>query len=60
MFYLKTYNIPDRSIAKKFSIETIFYDAPFGCHNCWNYLNQDEMKILTDKYSELKELINLQ
>ncbi len=54
------YNVPSYTIAKMFSVEAIFYDDPFGIHNCWKYLNKDEMALLTNKYSEIKELLHLQ
>lgn len=54
------YNVPDCSIAKMFSVETLFYDKPFGVHNCWMYLHKDNIDFLTNKYPEIKELIELQ
>jgi hypothetical protein len=54
------YNVPDYTIAKLFSVETLFYDRPFGIHNCWRYLNKENMDFLINKYSDLQELMNLQ
>ena len=54
------YNVPDYTIARMFSVETLFYDRPFGVHNCWRYLNKENLDVLINKYSDLQELINLQ
>jgi hypothetical protein len=54
------YNVPDYTIARMFSVETLFYDRPFGVHNCWRYLNKENLDFLINKYSDLQELINLQ
>lgn len=55
-----SYNIPDYTIARMFSVETLFYDSPFGLHNCWKYLNVEDLLFLINKYSELQELMYLQ
>ena len=55
-----SYDVPTFSEAKQFSVETVFYDSPFGIHNCWNFLKPEDMMVLTNKYSEILELINLQ
>lgn len=54
------YNVPDFMIAKMFSVETTFYDKPFGIHRCWANLPKDEIEFLTNQYPEIKELIELQ
>lgn len=54
------YNIPIPSEACKFSIETMFYDTPFGIHNCWRYLSKENMDFLKNKYNGIQELIDLQ
>ena len=54
------YNIPIPSEACKFSIETMFYDTPFGIHNCWRYLSKENMDFLKNKYNSIQELIDLQ
>lgn len=54
------YNVPDYTLARMFSVETLFYDRPFGVHNCWRYLNKENLDFLINKYSDLQELINLQ
>lgn len=54
------YNVPTGSEASKFSVETIFYDSPFGIHNCWRYLPKENMIFLMNTYSGIQELMNLQ
>ena len=54
------YNVPDYTKAKMFSVETLFYDSPFGVHNCWIHLNKANLDFLTIKYPDIKKLINLQ
>jgi hypothetical protein len=54
------YNRPPASEARAFSIETVFYDAPFGIHNCWKYVSKENMALLMNTYSEIRELIDLQ
>ena len=46
--------------AKKFAVETTFYDSPFGIHNCWKWLNKENVSALFNKYSEISELQKLQ
>ncbi len=53
------YHRPSIELAKTFSVETIFHESPFGIHNCWRYLNHDEINHLENK-SELRRLIHLQ
>jgi hypothetical protein len=55
-----TYHIPSFEIAKRFSVEMVFYEAPFGIHNCWKYLSSAEMDTLTTRYPEIKTLMELQ
>ena len=55
-----SYNVPDWVTAKMFSVEGIFYDKPFGVHRCWVSLSKNETACLTNKYPEIKELIELQ
>ena len=40
-------NIPTKNIASQFSVETIFYDNPVGCHAPFRYLNLENLKKLT-------------
>jgi hypothetical protein len=54
------YNIANFETANRFSVETVFNEKPFGIHNCWKYLNQEEILFLTTKYPEISELIKLQ
>ena len=55
-----TYNVPNYEMAKMFSVETEFYEKPFGIHNCWTHLSKNNINFLTNKYPELKELMKLQ
>jgi hypothetical protein len=54
------YNLPDYNTAKMFSVETVFYESPFGIHNCWNHLKKEDTTFLINTYSEIQDLINLQ
>ena len=54
------YNVPNYTKAQLFSVESLFYDSPFGVHNCWNNLNKQMIDLLTIKYPDIKNLINLQ
>lgn len=51
---------PNAQIAQEFSIETTFYDKPFGIHKIWNYLNEKDLSKLISVYPEIKTLIELQ
>jgi hypothetical protein len=42
--------------AKEFSIESVFYDAPFGIHACWKGLSQTEMDLLLKLYPDINKL----
>lgn len=55
-----TYHVPSFEMAKRFSVETVFYDTPFGIHNCWKYLSSTELDELIHLYPELRTLIELQ
>ncbi len=54
------YHVPSFEMAKRFSVETVFYDSPFGIHNCWKYLPSTEVDELIRLYPELRTLIELQ
>jgi len=54
------YYRPTASEARAFSVETVSYDAPFAIHNCWKYLSNENMNLLTNRYSEIQKLIDLQ
>lgn len=54
------YHLPSFEQAKRFSVETVFYDAPFGIHNCWKYLSSTELQELTTRYPDIKTLMELQ
>lgn len=47
---------PSYEKALEFSIETDYYDSPFGCHKCWDYLHSN-MDILYKRYPDLKLLV---
>jgi hypothetical protein len=53
-------NKPSFEKAKTFSIETVFYENPFGVHNFWTHLNETEKNIIFEKYPETKILYSLQ
>jgi hypothetical protein len=53
------YSVPTCTHAKKFSIETVFDDSPFGIHNCWRFLSKENVEILLTKYPYIKTLIQL-
>jgi hypothetical protein len=53
------YHVPPCIHAKKFSIETVFDDSPFGVHNFWKYFSTENKEILLSKYPYLKTLIQL-
>jgi hypothetical protein len=56
-----SYNVPSCDQAKSFCVETMFHEAPFGIHNCWKAMwDRNALDILINKYSEIKELIDLQ
>jgi len=51
-------NKPEFDESKKFSVESIFYDSPFGVHKAWAYLSDDEQNELNEHckaYKTLKE-----
>jgi hypothetical protein len=45
--------------AKRFAVETVFYEAPFGIHAPWKHLKEEEMRTLKEKYPVIQELIRL-
>jgi len=55
-----SYHVPSFEMAKHFSVETVFYDTPFGIHNCWKYLSSQEVGELIKIYPEITTLIRLQ
>ena len=46
---------PSPGKASKFSVETVFYSQPFGCHKPWCYIPQ-----FVDLHPEVQKLISLQ
>ena len=51
--------VPNFNKAKKFSVETQFFESPFGVHNCYNYLSSQDWNYLSNKYVDLKKLYEL-
>jgi hypothetical protein len=51
---------PNVKKAQEFSIETTYYDKPFGIHKIWSYLSENELKKLIDLYQQIQTLIDLQ
>lgn len=48
------------NIAKKFSVESIYYPKPFGVHKCWCTLSKTEWKKMVANNKELEILRYLQ
>jgi hypothetical protein len=53
-------NTPPYDTASIFSIESVYYEEPFGCHKCWNYLSRQQMSRLRELHEglELLEMYN--
>ena len=45
--------------AQSFSVETVFHEIPFGIHNCYNHLSEEEWLYLANKYPDLDTLKKL-
>ena len=58
--YYKNINKPCTSKAQEFSIETTYYEMPFGIHKIWDYLSKEDVNKLINIYPEIKTLILLQ
>ena len=58
--YYKNINKPCTNKAQEFSIETTFYEEPFGLHRVWSYLTKEQLNYLINLYPEIKTLIDLQ
>src|SRR5574337_559694 len=41
--------VAPKEIAKKFSVETIYYDKPIGIHACWKYLSKEQVIEIINK-----------
>jgi hypothetical protein len=50
---------PSFEKSKKFSVETVFYENPFGVHKFYEYLSPENINILITKYPILQEFVNL-
>lgn len=46
--------------AKRFAVETVFHDSPFGIHAPWKHLTNEEIRKLKEKYPAIQQLIALQ
>ena len=53
-------SVPSFEEAKRFSVETVFHDTPFGIHNAWRYLSVDQILFLMKKYPDIARLMELQ
>jgi hypothetical protein len=53
-------SVPSCEEAKRFSVETVFYESPFGIHNPWRWLLPEELSALTTKYPGILKLMELQ
>lgn len=49
-------NSPKRDLAKKFSVETYYYDKPAGIHKAFAYINEKQYKELMTHFPKLNEL----
>ena len=54
------YHVAPYEVAKKFSIETVYDDSPFGVHNCWSYFHASDTEKVVADYPEVGVLIGLQ
>lgn len=46
-------------VAQRFSVESVWYAAPFGCHKPWQYLNAEEYIQLQKYAPHIKSLFDL-
>lgn len=49
-------NLPDRNLAKTFSVETFFYDKSAAIHQAYLYLNDDQINQLQTHIPQIREL----
>ena len=52
-------DVPFFEEAKKFSVETVFHESPFGVHNFYNHLSKEDTNFLINKYDDLRILKEL-
>jgi hypothetical protein len=52
-------NKPTFKDAQTFSVETVFHEKSFGIHAPWKHLNVYEIEYLTNRYPDIKILIDL-
>jgi hypothetical protein len=57
--FQENYRLPPREIANRFSVESVFFPTPFGCHKPWWYLNIEEWLALQEFSPLLKKLCDL-
>ena len=60
-YYAKDVNVlkPSFDEAKKFSIESVYSESPFGVHKCWSGLEKNEYEYLKIRYPDIKKLEEL-
>lgn len=51
-------NKPSVQKAMSFSVESIYYDSPFGIHKCWYHLSYQNTNKIISKYPKIKILMN--
>lgn len=44
--YHEKYNLPSVDVAKRFSVEAIYYPKPFGVHKAWRYLPEHQLRAI--------------
>jgi len=49
-------NMAPHDVAKKFSVESQFYNKPYGVHKPWLWLDSDKMSELKDKCSMINDI----
>lgn len=59
VFYSGTdLNFPSRDKAKTFSVESVFYDSPYGIHKPWLYLDDKKLDELSKDCPEIDTIFN--
>lgn len=48
---------PPFELARSFSVETVFHEAPFGVHKPWPYQGKNEMQALTKTCPEVDSIL---
>jgi hypothetical protein len=47
---------PSYDEAKDFSVECIYYDQSFGIHQCWVYMNDEQMQSISKHIPKIFQL----